>query len=323
MPTVFDTFCAFLWQRTIAKPITYFDNDELIDLLCDSSAAGRGVVKTGERIRQSDVTFWGVAALALGSFAMLCANLSAILPPSMMTGLHSTRLDGGSLNNLRTQVAELRDETSRIRNENSRLMTMITLTEQDQSAVNQRIGAIESSLPAMMEATIVNEGTKNLGLDRSLITASIGEPDRIVRQVEGGSVAVTRQPLEGMAPPEPDISAPKPMQMEMPAEPIKISNAPAPTPRIVSPPPVSFGIALGPQVTVQDAIVAWRDITTKVGPLILGLGPLLSGNAGVEQQRLVAGPIRDYAEAEQLCVRMIRVGISCLPVPYAGQTLPE
>lgn len=280
-------------------------------------------MKTGERIRQSDVTFWGVTALALGSFAMLCANLSAILPPNMMTGLHSTRLDGGNLNNLRTQVAELRDETSRIRNENSRLMTMITLTEQGQSTVNQRIGAIESSLPALMEAAIVTGETKNPNLDRSLITASIGDPDRIVRQVEGGSIVVTRQPLESMAASEIGMPEPDSMQMQMPAEPIKISNTPPPAPRVVSPPPVSFGIALGPQVTVQDAIVAWRDITTKVGPLILGLGPLLSGNAGVEQQRLVAGPIRDYAEAEQLCVRMIRVGISCLPVPYAGQALPE
>jgi len=57
--------------------------------------------------------------------------------------------------------------------------------------------------------------------------------------------------------------------------------------------------------------------------LLLGLGPLLSGNAGAEQQRLVAGPIAGYSPAEEICARMIRIGISCLPVPYAGHALPE
>ncbi len=273
---------------------------------------GQGLAESGEHFRQSDVTFWGIVALVLGALALLFSNLGAILPPSTLTGLHSTRLDGGNLNYLRTQVADLRDETARIRNENSRLMNMLTLAEQDQNAVTQRVGAIESSLPTLFETA-----QANAEIDRSFTTSAIAtDPPQEVFEADGGTVAVTRRPFEqaDVAPPV----APVPQTLELPAMPLPLP------PRIVgSAPSVAFGIALGPQVTVQDAFVAWKDITTKAGPLLLGLGPLLSGNAGVEQQRLVAGPIGDYEQAEQLCIRMIRIGISCLPVPYAGQALPE
>lgn len=286
---------------------------------------GQSLARSGEQFRQSDVTFWGIIALVFATGAMMFANLSAIFPANMMTGLHSTRLDGGSLNHLRTQVADLQGETVRIRNENDRLMTMITLAEQDQGAVNRRIGAIESSLPLLMEQNVTSSRSN---IDHSIITAAIGTDDNstmngdenvMLIEAEGGVVAVSHRPLEGTMP-EPK---PAPKEMLTAAMPVIPAVPKITKPRIVVAPPSAFGIALGPQVTVQDAFVAWKDITAKVGPLLLGLGPLLSGNAGAEQQRLVAGPITDYAQAEQLCVRVIRIGISCLPVPYAGHALPE
>jgi len=276
---------------------------------------GQGLAESGEHFRQSDVTFWGIAALVLSALAFLCANLGAILPAHTLTGLHSTRLDGGNLNYLRTQVAELRDEATRIRNDNSRLMNMLTLAEQDQNAVTQRVGAIESSLPVLFETA----QSPAANIDKSFTTSAISNDLPVeIREADGGTVAIVRRPIEEAEQPKP--IAPVPETLRMPAMPLPLP------PRIVGSlpaPAVAFGIALGPQVTVQDAFVAWKDITTRAGPLLLGLGPLLSGNAGVEQQRLVAGPIGDYEQAEQLCVRMIRIGISCLPVPYAGQALPE
>ncbi len=267
-----------------------------------------------DQIKQSDVTLWGLIALGIAVFAVISANVAAIVPPSVLTGLHATRLEGGSLNNLRMQVADLRNDTAQMRNENNRLLTMIRLANEDQSAVTQRVGAIESTLPVLL-----NRDTGS-GLDSDLVTSSIGDgpEDTETRNVDGGSVEVTRHDL-GAGPPEtpPDT----PQDQPMPEAPPAIRQGSVESVENRDPP--RFGIALGPKVTMEDAYLAWQDIRDKAGPLLIGLGPLLSGNAGTEQQRLVAGPINDYAQAEQLCARVVRIGISCLPVPYAGEDLPE
>lgn len=246
-----------------------------------------------------------------------------------MTGLHATRLEGGNLNRLRSELAALQQETAQIRNESGRLMTMLTLAGQDQDEVVRRVGAIESTLPRLLETPAAGPG-----IDNALLTSGIGDENRQFAEAEGGSVAYTIAPIGGAAetPVEPGETETEP---ESAAKAEAVQAMPQPTvsdaviadlsrsPRIIAAPAKSFGIALGPQVTVQDAYLAWKDITNKAGTLLLGLGPLLSGNAGVEQQRLVAGPIDDYAQAEQICIRMIRMGISCLPVPYAGRALPD
>lgn len=253
-------------------------------------------------------------ALGLGAVAVLGGNLAAVVPAHMLTGLHSTRLDGGSLNQLRAELASLRDETARMRNENGRLMTMLTLNEQNQGDVTRRVGAIESSLPVLIE-----EEALGIGVDRFSITSGIGSEEAELIEADGGMVAVTRQPLEG-EPVQDAAPSNNEMEVEMPAVPEVATTEPRS--RVFTPPPNTFGIALGPRVTIRDAFVSWTDITNKVGPLLLGLGPILSGESG-SQKRLVAGPLSRFSEAEQLCVRMRRVGISCLPVPFEGEALPE
>lgn len=268
------------------------------------------MASSGDHFKSSDVTFWGIVALGLGAVAVLGGNLSAVVPPHLLTGLHSTRLDGGNLNHLRAEVSQLRDETSRMRNENGRLLTMLTLAEQDQGDVTRRIGAIESSLP-----TLIEENALKVNIDRASITSGIGGKTAELMEADGGMIAVTTQPLEGGSP---QTTAPE--ESEMPA--IPQTAATAPQSRVSAPPPDKFGIALGPRVSIRDAFVAWQDITNKVGPLLLGLGPILSGDDTMAQ-RLVAGPLDQFSEAEQLCSRMRRVGITCLPVPYEGDPLPE
>lgn len=262
-----------------------------------------------DQFKPSDVTFWGIAALVFGAGALLFANLGALLPSSTLVAIHSPRLDGGNLNLLRTQVSELREDAVRMRNENNRLLTMFALAEQDQGKVARRVGAIESTLPILLEGNGPN-------IDQSIVTAAIGE-EPVITQADGGSVAVVTRPLDGDASAPVSVEMNETMPAELPSIPL-ISGG-----EQIDGGPNTFGVALGPKVTVRDAFVAWKDITNKAGPLLLGLGPLLSGNAGVENQRLVAGPIDDYTRAEQVCVRMIRIGISCLPVPYAGQSLPQ
>lgn len=265
-----------------------------------------------ENIRQSDVTMWGIAALACGALAILSANLGAMLPAHLMTGLHATTIEGGSLNQLRAEVAELRSAATRIRSENNRIVSVMTLAAQDNGALVRRVGSIEASLPALFDT-----GPRGAGVDASLTTAGIGDQETETMETEGGTIVVSRSPMAKNMTIDPQIqdrpSALKTDMATMKAEPMQELTGPA----------SAFGLALGPEVILRDAIVSWKDITRKAGPLLLGLNPVLSGTAGMKEMQLVAGPISGYAEAEQVCKRMVRIGISCLPVPYMGNALPQ
>lgn len=219
------------------------------------------------------------------------------------------------MSNLRAQIAELRTETVRMRNENDRLSTQIKLAEQGQGEVNRRVGALETSLPIMME-----EKNRGNDIDQLAVTSAIEQNTNAeIRPTEGGSVAVTQTPIEAGA--DPDAMSPT-TQNEMPA-PLAIKTEAERPSRIVVTVPEAFGVALGPQVSMAEASPAWIDITRKVGPLFLGLGPILSEDSEAELHKLIAGPIDDYAQAQQLCRRVVRIGISCLPVPFAGNALTQ
>lgn len=261
------------------------------------------------------MTFWAAIALVFGMVAVFGSNIATLLPPNFITGLHSNRLEGGSLSNLRAQVAELRTETSRMRNENDRLATQLKLAEQGQGEVNRRVGALETSLPLMMEEK--NRGNE---IDRLAVTSAIEQnDDSEIMPAEGGSVSVIQTPIEAEVNPEPMTPA---TPNVMPAPIAVKSKADMPS-RVIVTVPKTFGVALGPQVALRDAAPAWNDITRKVGPLLLGLGPVLSGDSETELHKLIAGPIDDYAQAQQLCRRVVRIGISCLPVPFAGDALTQ
>ena len=265
-----------------------------------------------EQVQQSDVTLWGAAALIIGAVAVLSANLSGFLPASFVAGLHSTRMEGGSLNNIRSQVALLQAETIKIRNEYSRLATQMTLAEQGRGQVTRRVGALESTLPVILQAI-----PPGVGIDSSVFTSSFdGSSEATSFEAEGGSVTVSRTPLD---PPTDQNGTIAPPQVEMPAileGESTINTAPVATTS-------DFGIAIGPEITQLDAFVTWKDIISRVGTLLLGLEPILSEQQSNGSQRLIAGPVGNYAEAEQLCIRLLRVGISCLPTPYSGHAMPE
>lgn len=263
-------------------------------------------------IRQSDVTAWGIAALACGALAILSANLGAMLPANLMAGLHATKIEGGSLNQLRAEVETLREETGRIRQENNRLMGTVTLAEQENGLLMRRVGAIEASLPALFET-----GPRGASIDASLTTAGIDEEETETIVTENGTVVVSRRPMIGTSVSEIQIQE-RPEALEQDAvvaigEPLKDLTGPA----------SAFGLALGSKVKLSESVVTWKEIIRNAGPLLLGLEPVLSGTAGAEEMQLVAGPISGYAQAEQICTRMVRIGVSCLPVPYMGNALPE
>ncbi len=252
------------------------------------------MARAADQFRSSDVTFWGIVALVCGGLAVLSANVSAVLPQNLLAGLHVSRLEGTTLNQLRAQVAALQGEAARLSRENATLASRFTLAEQQSGAMARRIGAVEVSLPNLLE--------QQSALVTGDITASIGTNGQPY-PTEGGAVSVQHRPLE-------PGTADTPQTMPPLAVPATTTAAPGAT-----------GVALGPAVPAENAAATWNDIEAKIGMLLLGLGPVLADAEDGSGKRVVAGPLRDTADAAALCRRVSRVGIACAPVPYAGTPL--
>ncbi|MFD2649750.1 SPOR domain-containing protein [Devosia albogilva] len=257
------------------------------------------MAKASEQFRQSDVTLWGIVALVMGAVAVLGANVSALLPQDTLASLHKSRLQGPTLEQLRGQVAELREQTVVLKRENSVLAARFALNEQQGSDVLRRVGALEVSMPKLLEAV-----PDSVLIDRSNVTAGIGQEPATVYPAEGGTVVVRQRPM-------PQASVPQNAQ-PLPALPAEVAALPPPNDR-------PHGVAIGPSVTAEEAAATWQDLTLKLGPVLFGLSPALAGEG--ERQRIVVGPIAELAEASALCQRLERVAIACTPQPYDGVPL--
>lgn len=237
-----------------------------------------------------------------GGIAVMGANVSAMIPSGILGGLHKTRIEGASLEQLRLQVAELREQAIEIKRDNGVLAARFALEEQQGNEVVQRVGALEVSLPKLLEAL-----PNTAEIDRSAFTASIGEGEALIYDADGGSVMIRQRP---MAEAQPALATSQPL----PAVPQQVAAA-------AMPEAAAYGIALGPAVSFEQAPGAWNDLSMKLGPLLFGLAPLLVDEADGDGKRIVVGPITQLSEATALCVRLERVSISCLPMPFAGTPL--
>lgn len=255
------------------------------------------MAKASDHFRTGDVTFWGIVALSCWGAAVLLANISAVVPSSVFAGLHASRMEGATVAQLRTQLAQLSDESKRMRAENNLLLQRFDRAEAATREATQRIGALEVSVPAAMES----RSDVSPGID-TMPTASIGEGRVLSFDAEGGSVSVVQKP---MVPPVIDSSEATP-DAEVP----------------VTADVLAFGLALGFPVNEDDAEAQWQSLSAKVGTLLLGLAPLLQDVEGETTKRIVAGPVTDKSQATQLCKRMDRVGIPCEPLPFTGAPLP-
>lgn len=258
------------------------------------------MAKPGDQFRASDITFWGVFALVAWTIAVLGANASALVPAGVLGGLHSSRLDGASMNQLRSQVSALETETAQLRQENLVLLQRFMLSEQASGEVTRRVGALELTVPQMLDA-LNNRGP---GIDPGT-TASTTTGPVTSFDVEGGSVSYTTSPMPSVA--AADVSATtQPMPEAL---------------RTVTLDSGAFGMALGPPIDANESEAAWRSLNDRVGTLLLGMGPLLANVEGTAGKRLVVGPIASEADARQLCGHMGKVGIACSSVPFIGTPL--
>lgn len=250
-----------------------------------------------DQFRASDVSVWGVVALVCGGLAVLSANVSALIPNSVLAGLHVSRLDGGSLNQLRAQLDNLKIQTAEMRRDNAMLVARFNLKERADGEVTRRVGALEVSLPSILER-IPPEGID------TTTTASIGNDGTMTFEADGGTVTVTQKPLLTPAPlaPPPELTA---------------STAAQPMPELATSAAGSaFGLAIGPAITTATARATWETLNARIGALLLGLSPLVTINS--EGAHLIAGPLPTRAEALALCARIDRAGIACTPVPFLG-----
>ena len=241
------------------------------------------MANASEQFRQSDVTLWAIVTLVCAGLAVLSANVAALLPASALRGLHLTRLQGASVENLRTAVQDLEEELRLLRQENRQLLARFSLQEQDNRDATRRIGALELTLPRLLDGS-----TRDI--DRSLPTASIGQA-----------------PQEQV----PESAQPLPDSLNMAAASLAPMSA------------VKFGIALGSGVAPGEASATWEDLSVKLGTLLLGLEPLLADASEGDNKFIVAGPIEQLSEATALCSRLERVSIPCRPMPYRGAPLVQ
>ncbi|MEQ1901508.1 MAG: hypothetical protein ABL866_12330 [Devosia sp.] len=256
------------------------------------------MARLSDQTRSADATVWGIVALAVWAVAILGANISALIPESVFAGLHSTRLSGANVNQLRSQVISLQAESDRLSQENTLLMQRFLLTEQQGGEVTRRVGALELSIPRLLEAI------PPAGIDESSVTAST-KGAVTTFPADGGTVSVTQTPLDGIGPID------KPEDQSMPgALDTPLADASA------------FGVALGPPFDPDEAESVWQSLSNRAGTLLLGLAPLIGNQEGTSGKRLVAGPIARESDASQLCGRFAKVGVACEVVAFIGEPMP-
>ncbi len=306
-----------------------------------------------ENPEQADLTFWGTSALVAMGIAVMSGSVAPLIPEGFLGGLQANRLQGGTLNQLRAQIEKLEREQDVLLRRANEMRARFSLSERDRNAVSQRVGALETSIPMLLE--VVPPGAE---IDRFSITASIGTGEEEEFDAEGGSVAVSRKPMFGAPVPLGELMQPVPPPlftsgsdaeqtrdgMQQNGEVANRQDDPEATeeytqntatagttagiPVIATQPSdasisqTTFAIAIGQTVTIENADVLWQDISSKVGALLIGLEPAISDPLQNENFRLVAGPIRNYSQAEMLCSRIERVGIDCLPVQYGEDETP-
>jgi len=229
--------------------------------------------------------------------AVFGANVSALVPQGVLAGLHKSRLAGASIDQLRGDVVELNAETARLRRDNNTLVNRFSLQEDSGNDVTKRVGAIEVSLPKLIEAL-----PDTAQIDLSAQTASIDDDNATTFEADGGTVTVRQQPMR-----LPGVPEVQPMP-----------EAVAATSNLAVPDDSKFGIALGANVTADNAAAAWDDLSNKLGPLLIGLSPLLLDQDDSDEKRIVVGPIARLTEATALCKRLERVSIACTPMPFGG-----
>ncbi len=261
------------------------------------------MAKAADQFRPVDVTLWGITALGIWAVAILGANLSGLIPASVYGALHASRLEGSTLNQLRSQVATLEEQTSKMQRDNTQLLQRFSMNEEAAGVVTQRVGALEVSVPKLLERAAQAKPVTTLD---TTTTGSITPGKTLTFETEGGTVSVQQRPL-------------LPGSNEVQLKVVPLAN---PMPLTIAPDGTAPGIALGFPVQASTAEAQWQELLAQVGTMLVGLSPVLADKDGTDGKIIVAGPMLDRASAIELCARLDRAGVPCEPTTYAGQPVP-
>ncbi|HEX4297313.1 MAG TPA: hypothetical protein VHZ56_04770 [Devosia sp.] len=259
------------------------------------------MAKASDQFRASDVSFWGVVALVACTVAVLGSTISALIPDDVLASLHASRLGGADLTQLRAELALLKGKSADLQQADTVLSQRFALAEQTAGAVTRRVGALELSVPRLLEAAAPASAPV---VDTATVTGSTATPPPKTFAVDGGTVSVTETPLE------PDADGGTASVQPMPQQ---LTDA--------APDPAAFAVALGPPIDADEGVADWHGMNQKAGTLLLGLTPLLANVEGGPGRRLVAGPLGTQAGARDLCGSIARLGIACATMPFVGQPL--
>ncbi|WP_196258352.1 hypothetical protein [Pelagibacterium limicola] len=242
----------------------------------------------------TDVSLWGIAALVCGTLAVISANLAPLVPENIIAGLHTTRMDGGNINQMRAQMLDVRAENQRLMREARTLLARLNLLDDDSGEMIRRLAAVERSLPILIESLPLHSD-----IDRSILTASIAGASPEVYEADGGIVIVRHSALFD------EIGDP--------------FDQPLP-PRLGG---LEYGIAIGHEVALDAAPGQRGYILSQTGPLLTGMSFVLGEVESVDSARIIAGPLSSAEDAGILCEPLIVMGMACEPVPFEGAPWPD
>ena len=275
------------------------------------------MARAADQFRSADVTLWALATLGIWGLALFSANITAVVPPGVYAALHASRLSGSTLNQLRGQVATLEAETLRLKREGTELLQRLARSEEASGTAARRIGALEVSIPELIERQNVAEAAAMRPPPDPIDDIATGSIDdgTLQFEVDGGTVTVRQRPL---LPVDGEVSF-------TPVAPMPETTREATTPFALPMPPdadgSSMGVAIGSPVAGDDAQVQWRTLLAEAGPALDGLTAVLHMPEGGGPARLVAGPLENRLSALALCQQLDQVAIACEAVPYAGEAL--
>jgi hypothetical protein len=247
------------------------------------------------------------------------SSLTAVLPERILNSLPETRQNYGTISQLQAELTAIRMEFATIKREAAISGTRMTLAEESSSKFSRRVRALESSIPMMLEAL-----PADANIDRSLITASINEANGEEIIQSDGSVKISRSDL--FAPQSADAETGAKFEQALPE---KVDDLPETQTEVEAAPVIQlssteFGIKIGSPVAPDNALLAWQQLKTEVGTLLIGLDPYaLPADNDSTKTQLIAGPMRDMAEAISICAQIVRTGIACEASGFGGDKLVQ
>lgn len=281
-----------------------------------------------------DLSFWALAALGCWVLAIVGGNLGGLVPPDVYAFLHSSRLNSGSVAQIKVDVSALQLESARLKRENTELQQRLARSEDSVTALTQRVGTVETSLPRITEALASGDTS---GLDSTVTGAIAATPTTnadgsISFDTEGGSVTVRQSPLELPAtvapeaattmPAEPstavhvDLSLPEPLTDDL--SPMPLETAPASTASEAAA-KAPLGVALGIPVDAEAVPGIWAELKSRTGAVLDRLSLVTTASAEKGKRTLIVGPVANEAAAASLCKVLSETVTNCTATDFVGE----